>query len=212
MIKAVLLDFDGTLVTKDILDVVCGLAHKETESAQLNSDFHNGKAHGLTTLITRINFLQGITLSQIEAKLNQNAYLVPGVQDLFRFLQKKKIITILNSGNILPILQYYQKLLGIDYVVGTTPQMDGERINGIEAADFPEKDFKVAGVKKILEELHILPIETIAVGDSPADKAMFSFAGSSIAINPKSGIDLIATYRIDGDISQIVPIIEALNI
>lgn len=212
MIKAVLLDFDGTLVTRDILDVVCGLADKETESAQLNRDFHNGKSQGLTTLITRINFLQGITVDQIKTKLNQNSYFVPGVQDLFRYLHEKKIVTILNSGNILPILQYYQNLLGIDYVVGTTPQMNGNSIKGIAVADFPDKDFKVAGVKKILERLHIPPQETIAVGDSPADKAMFGFAGSSVAINPKSGIDLIATYKIDGDISQVIPIIEALNI
>lgn len=42
MIKAVLIDFDGTIVSKDILDVVCEIVGKEEESNKLNKEFHAG--------------------------------------------------------------------------------------------------------------------------------------------------------------------------
>lgn len=82
MIKAVLLDFDGTLVNKDILDVICGIVGKEKESEEINQKFHAGTLIGLTPLITRINFLKGVSLSQIYGKLNENSYLAKGANEL----------------------------------------------------------------------------------------------------------------------------------
>lgn len=211
MIKAVLLDFDGTLVTKDILDVACGIVGKEEESDKINKDFHAGKLTGLTPLITRINFLQGVTLSQIQKKLDENAYLLTGAKELLDFLNQHNIISILNSGNITPVLSYYQKLLGISYTVGTHPKMNGDTITGISEEDSPGRDFKVIGVKKILKKLSIQPEDVLAIGDSPADKTMFEFAGKSIAINPKEGIEKFASYVIENDLSKVIPIIEKLN-
>ncbi len=212
MIKAILIDFDGTLVNKDILDVICGIIGKEEESENINKEFHSGKLTGLTPLITRINFLKGVSLSQIQKKLDGNPYLVTGAKELLDFLNQNKIVSILNSGNIIPVLNYYQKLLGISHIVGTHPKMDGETIIGISEEDFSGTDFKVIGVKEILQKLSIKPEETLAIGDSPADKTMFELAGKSIAINPKNGVEKFADYVIENDLSKAIPIIEKLNI
>lgn len=211
MIKAVLLDFDGTIVNKDILDVVCGITGKEKESTKINTEYHSGKISGLTPLITRINFLKGVTLPQINQKLDEKSYLMPGVNELFAYLKQKLITSIIHSGNIVPILSYYQKLLGADYIVGTHPAMNGDEIMEISESNFPGRDFKVMGVKKILEELSIQPNEALAIGDSPADKSMFEFAGKSIVINPKNGIERYADYIIKDSLLNAIPIIEAIN-
>ncbi|MEN9328659.1 MAG: hypothetical protein RI947_1467 [Candidatus Parcubacteria bacterium] len=211
MIKAVLLDFDGTLVNKDILDVVCGIVGKEEASDQINRDFHAGKLAGLAPIITRINFLTGVTIEQINRKLDENAYLVKGAKELVTYLNEHGIPSILNSGNIIPVLSYYQKLLGIPYLVGTKPQMEGDTIIGIGEEDFAGRDFKVIGVKEILSSLSIAPADTLAIGDSIADKTMFEFAGHSIAINPKNGVGQFADIVIEEDLSKVIPIIQNLN-
>ncbi len=211
MVKAVLIDFDGTLVTKDILDVVCGIVGKEEESEQLNKDFFEGKLKGVNALIRRINFLKGVSLVEIEKKLDQNAYLAPGAKELMDFLNREGIISILNSGNIVPVLDYYQKLLGITHVVGTHPKMHGGVIEGISEEDFSDSNFKVTGAKEILDEADILPDEALAIGDSPADKGIFEFAGKSIAFNPKSGIEEYADYVIKDSLANAIPIILSLN-
>ncbi|MGH7204097.1 MAG: HAD family hydrolase [Candidatus Levyibacteriota bacterium] len=208
MLKAVLLDFDGTLVTKDILDIVCGIVGKEEASEAINRDFHAGKLPGITALITRINFLRGVNLMQITKKLEQDAYLMPGAANLFANLKQRAIVSIIHSGNIIPILSYYQELLGADYLVGAHPQMNGNHIVGISEDDFPGKDFKVIGVKEILNKLAIPAEETLAIGDSPADKTMFAFAGNSIAINPKGGIEKEANYVIKDSLDAAISIIE----
>lgn len=211
MIKAVLLDFDGTLVNRDILDIICGIAGKKQESEKLNRDFLSGKLTGLTALITRINFLQGLYVSQIQNQIEQNPYLTKGANEFLDFLKHQKTISILHSGNIIPVIIYYQKLLRIDYIVGTRPKMKGEKIVGISEVDFPGKDFKVLGVKKVLDKLNISPEETIAIGDSPADRGIFEFAGKSIAINPKNGIDRVSDFVIENDLAKAIPIIKDLN-
>ncbi len=208
MIKVAILDFDGTLVTKDILDLVCGIVGKEEESRKINKEFHQGKRDGLSSLIQRINFLRGVTLHHIEQKLCENLYLMKGAQELLEYCRVHNIISILSSGNILPILQYYQKILNITYIVGSKPQINDGIIVGITQHDFIGKNFKIEGVKKIVEERSIPQKEILVIGDSPADEKLFDYAHVCIAINPKEGIEKYADYVIRDDLSMAIPIIE----
>lgn len=108
-IRAVLIDFDGTTVTHDMLDVLCDLNGKQAESSRLNQLFHRGEINGITGLIQRINLLQGISVKQIHEKIAQNMYLMPGAEAFFTYLKAGAITSILHSGNIIPVLDIYIK-------------------------------------------------------------------------------------------------------
>ena len=71
-IKVCLLDFDGTLVTEDILTLLCGLMGKSKESRELNDAFNRGEVFGFAPLVTRINFLASLTKSEIIELLKTN--------------------------------------------------------------------------------------------------------------------------------------------
>lgn len=210
MIKAALVDFDGTLVRKDILDVICSIVGKEKESERLNKEYRLGLKSGHQSLIERINLLKGVSYDQIKQKLDENPYLTKRAKELIDFLNRNKIVSINYSGNILPILKYYQQLLHTTFVVGTRPKMHNDTIQGISEEDFPDKNAKLFGIKKILSRLSIKPTETLAIGDSLADKPIFEFAEKSIAIDPRGGIDKYAEYVIENDLSLAIPIIEKL--
>jgi len=210
-IKAILIDFDGTVVTKDILDVICGIVGKEKESRIINEEYHAGKREGLGALIERINFLSGVSTSQINSKLSENDYLMGGALEFFKFLNKNKIISILTSGNLVPILEYYQKKLGISYVVGTKPKMEGNKIESISKEDFSGSNFKLEDSKAILDKLGIKQENVVAIGDSPADKIIFEFAKKSIAINPKEEIEKYADFQIKDDLSKAIDVLKKLS-
>lgn len=211
MIKAVLLDFDGTLVTEDMLDVVCEIVGKRKESKRINAEFHTGIRIGLEGLIDRINLLKGVNVAEIKDKIAENPYLMPGAIELIHSLNSNNIISILNSGNIMTVLTAYKELFGITHVVGTKPVMDGETIMGISEEQFTSKNYKIDGIKEILAKYNIDAIDTLAIGDSPADKNVFVFAGKSIAIDPKGNIADYADYVIDSDLSEAINIIESIN-
>jgi phosphoserine phosphatase len=210
MIKAALLDLDGTLVDADMSVIIAEIAGKQDEVHQNNLNFHKGVTKGLTGLIASINLFKGVTLYQIDDKLNRQDYLMPGAGDLLKFFRDNGIISILASGSILPVVEHYQKVLDIDYVIGSRPRIRDGVVEGISEEDYPDPDFKLFETKKILEALNIDASETVAIGDSLGDKSRFEFAADSIAINPKGGIEALAGYVITGDLSKAIPIIKKL--
>lgn len=205
--KIFLSDFDGTLVNKDILDVICGLVGKEQESHDLNMDFINGKVDGLPTLKKRIDFLKGVSLTQINDLLNKEPYLIDGAKELFAYLKNKGIITVIHSGNILPVLEFYQNYLGVDYVIGTSPRVQNGIIQGIELSDFNGRNFKVDGCLEIINTLGIAPNDIIAIGDSPSDQGVFEISNIKFAINPKGNIADYASYIIKTNLKEVISIL-----
>jgi phosphoserine phosphatase len=210
MIKAALLDLDGTLVSADMSVVIAEIAGKQDEVHQNNLNFHKGVSKGLTGLIASINLFKGVTLDQIDEKLSKQDYLMPGATELLKFCRDNGVISILASGSILPVVEHYQKVLDIDYVIGSRPRIRDGVIEGISEEDYPDPDFKLFETKKILEALNINASETVAIGDSPGDRSRFEFAATSIAINPKGGIEALADHVISDDVSKAIPIIREL--
>src|SRR6185436_571127 len=122
-IRAIIVDFDGTLVTEDISDILAELAGKRAESEELDKQFREGKLTGLTGLIRRINFLSGMSLETIKAAL-KDEYIRKGAFELFEFLNDHKIVSIIASGSTVPVLEVYQEKLGADCIVGSRPKVE----------------------------------------------------------------------------------------
>lgn len=195
--KIFLFDFDGTLVTEDMLDCVCDIVGKKQESIDINKKVINGEVTGLEPLCSRINFLKGVSYNQIKEKINSNNYLQNGAIQLFEELNKRGFITVLSSGNILPILKYYKELLNINYIFGSQPKMKNDIIQGITINDFEGDDFKYNSCLEIINKYNAKKENIFAVGDSYVDIGMLSLAGHSFAINPKGGIEKEVDYTIN---------------
>ena len=195
--KIFLFDFDGTLVTGDMLDCVCDIVGKKQESIDINKKVINGEVTGLEPLCSRINFLKGVSYNQIKEKINSNNYLQNGAIQLFEELNKRGFITVLSSGNILPILKYYKELLNINYIFGSQPKMENDIIQGITINDFEGDDFKYNSCLEIINKYNAKKENIFAVGDSYVDIGILSLAGHSFAINPKGGIEKEVDYTIN---------------
>lgn len=212
MIKALLLDFDGTLVTKDMLSEVIDLVGRKAESEQITRDFHAGKYIGQQAITARINLLRGVEIEKIQAKVREDLSLMPNAKEIIDYCRRHGILTVLASGNIVQILDIYKENLGLDFVVGPQPHTDEGKIVGIAETDFRQPNFKVEGIKDILREHGIRSEECLAIGDSPGDKAMFEFVGKgrSVAIQPKGGIEEYTGHTIQ-NLTETINIIKSFN-
>ena len=102
------------------------------------------------------------------------------------------------------LLKYYQELLGIDYIFGTTPEKEGEVINKITLDDFKGKDFKYNACLEIIDKLNVSKENVYGIGDSAVDIKMLSLAGHKFAINPKGGLEKQVDFVIKEDLMEIV--------
>lgn len=210
-IKAIVIDFDGTITTEDFLSILCDLVGKKDESEKLNRLFHGGKINGMDSLIERINFLKGLSVERIKDVVSENYFLQKGTQEFFDFLKANNIVSIIASGSIMPLLEMYKEKLGADYLIGSKLIIEDGKIVSISNAEYLGDDFKVRDLQVILKQLRI-PLEClVAIGDSPADKGMFKLAAKSIAINPKGDIGEHANYVIESDLSRAIPILKSLT-
>ena len=203
--KLFIFDFDGTLVTEDILDIICEIVGKKEESKTINQRYIKGELTTLKdTICARINFLKGVSSIEIEEKLDKENYLRPGTKELFKYLKENNFITVLCSGNIMPVLEYYRDILGIDYVFGTSPIMNGNKIDYIDETCFKNKEFKYESCKEIIKKLNIKKENIYAIGDSISDIKILSLAEHKFAVDPKSGIEKYADVIIKENLEEII--------
>ncbi|WP_417005601.1 hypothetical protein, partial [Akkermansia sp.] len=119
-------------------------------------------------------------------------------------------VSILHSGNLVPILEFYKDYLGIDYVIGTSPRITNGVIQGVELEDFNGREFKVDGCQAIIDKLGFKKENIIAIDDSPSGLGIFGLADTTIAINPKGGIEKEATFTIDEDLAQVIEVLKKI--
>lgn len=210
-IKALLLDFDGTLVTRSMLDYLINRNGKDPENRAIKRSFHTGEKAGIETLKERVSLLSGMTLPRLQELLNEDLFLRTGARELIEYAKENNLVTILHSGNIIPVLLHYQELLGIDHVVGVSVTIRNNTIEEVEDADKITGQFKLDALKKLLPTLFLLPEETVAFGDSPTDADIFAFAGKSIAVAPKGNIHESADYVVERDLNEAVEILKNLS-
>ena len=104
----------------------------------------------------------------------------------------------------MPVLKYYKKLLGIDYVLGTNPIMKDDKIDYIDESCFDNKEFKFESCKEIIKKLNIDKENIYAIGDSISDIKILSLAKHTFAIAPKSGIEKYANTIIKENMIEII--------
>lgn len=208
MIKVALIDLDRTLVTEDMLRVISELASKRGESEGINASYLAAELSGTESIIKRVALLKGLNVLDIEKQLRKKSYLRKGSEELMQYLKSKRIITVLVSRNIAPVVEFYRRLLGIDFGLGTEVIVSHELIEGVSHDPIPKSE----AAKAFLDQRGISRKEAVALGDSIGDRKLFSLVGTSIAVNPSGAIADYSTHVIYDDLAESIPIIEAVNV
>lgn len=197
--KNILIDFDGTLTSFDVLDYLAECNGTGNESARLKVLSQSGKIKGLRALENRIDLLRGMSSESILAFLSKKEVLRPGYGHLTELVKKYNLNLIIISGNIEPVIKYYAEVLGANEIFCTEVGVDHKgSILGMK-----HFNKSIENVSNFFLKNNLEPSETIAVGDDIFDIPFFEFSNLSVAFNAKRNVKNVANFDVEGDLRDL---------
>jgi len=208
-LRLAVFDLDGTL--KEASSPWMYLHHAlgtEEEAEKYRQQFYAGDINYLDWARLDSALWTGVELSRVEAIFRNSAYR-PGVYELFRFLQRRGVLTAIISTGVGVQARQVAAELGVWRTIANDLAVEDGRLTG-KAVVHVMEDTKGQIMAQLREEAGARLEECLAVGDGTADIALFEGAGLAIAVCPRNDRVRQAAHHVleDGDLTGIIPLLE----
>jgi phosphoserine phosphatase len=150
---------------------------------------------------------KGVPLARIESIFRGSVYR-PGVGEIFALLNQHRVPTAIISSGLDVHVRQVATEWGVRHTLSNELVTSEGRLTGQVVVKVTE-DSKGRDMAALREELGARPQECLAVGDGPADIALFEQAGLAIAVCPRDArVREAADVTIeDGDLHALIPLL-----
>ena len=205
------MDFDGTLILEEVIDLLGREVGCEEEIAQLTSQAMRGELDFESSLRKRVSLLEGLPVSVFEKVFN-SIHLTSNAQEFISILQKNGILVGLVSGGFSPIVERLAKFLGITYFSANQLEVKDGLLTGKLVGAIISPEVKKETLEQWRKELKLSKERTIAIGDGANDLFMLKSAGLGIAFCGKEVLKKEIPNHVDKrDFLEVLPLIDCLE-
>ncbi len=204
--KMAFFDFSFTLVTESGLNSGAKFIGKGDEYFHFREQRKKGLISMEELIRKTLANWQGLKSADLD-KVYKRFDFREGASELMKYLEEKRIKKALVTNVPVQLAEVIAKHLKFDYFIGTKMEVKDGVFTGKILEMSPNKG---EAVKQICQKAGIKPRDCMAVGDAPADIAMFEKVGMSIAIRGSEEVQKAADYVID-DFRELIEIIEKQN-
>lgn len=191
--KMFIFDMDSTLIYQEVIELIAQYADIEDKVADITTRAMNGELDFNDSLRERVLLLKGIDSTTLWTELQEKIEITKGVRELTKALNKLGMITGVLSGGFIPLAQYIQKTLNLNYAYANTLDVDeNRRLNGKTIGTIVNGERKAELLLEIASNHSIDPKDVVAVGDGANDLKMMLVAGFGIAWNAKPKVQQLA--------------------
>lgn len=208
--KIFILDFDGTITTKDTTDLILEIPN-EDQIWKIEKEWNEGKITSYQCMKAQARFLKGITTEKIHQHLKRFSRIDLNFQKLINLLKNMNFYTvILSEGYDISIrfheVQKYIKDIFCSKLLIENGKLTGELYVPNERTwEYNEKCIgccicKVDFLLQLGKQFKVT--KSFAVGDGRSDECLFQHVDVSFSLNPKYN----ATYQVK-DLSDVLKIL-----
>jgi len=146
----------------------------------------NGEINFQESLARRVALLKGLSVNIFE-EIKKVITFTPGAHKLCKTLKNLGYKLAVCSGGFVPLANYIKNELGLDFAYANNLAIseDGTQLEGKTYGPIVDGSRKAELLGAISQLEHLIPEQTIAVGDGANDLLMMSKAGLGVAFNAK---------------------------
>lgn len=185
----VVFDMDSTLIYQEVIELIAAKAGVEAQVEAITTRAMNGELDFKQSLNERVALLKGIPAETLWEDLKPKLEFTKGARELCAFLKSQGCKLAVCSGGFLPLAEYVQAELGLDYAFANV--LETEIVDGVQVLSGKTIGDVVDGTRKrdlliqLARENSVDLSRTVAVGDGANDLLMMGVAGVGVAWNAK---------------------------
>ncbi len=201
----VVMDFDGTLVDGETIDVMAELAGVGREVEEITRRAMEGELEFGEALRERVRLLAGAPASILdEAALRLR--LNPGVREFVAAVRRAGAAVAVISGGFTEVVRRFARELGLDAVVANELEVRNGVLTGRVYGPVMSGEAKGRILLQLCRRFGVSPEETVAVGDGANDASMLNRVGLPLGFRPKGVIrDLVRSAL--SDFREAIPLV-----
>lgn len=198
--KLAVFDLDSTLIRHEMIDEFADLTGKG-KRVRTMSKKSNTLRLSAAGLHARARHLKGLPVEKIRTRMKEFEF-YPHFEELVEGLRQRGFRLIIVSGafwvGVQQLRQMNPALAEFDDVFCNHLQVRNGKLTGKAFLNVAENKQKI--VRKVQEKYHVQKKDTLVVGDSAGDVAMFKQARVSVAFHPATPkVKKAASYAVESD-------------
>ncbi|KAG4090745.1 HAD-like domain-containing protein [Neocallimastix lanati (nom. inval.)] len=196
--RLIVFDMDSTLIQQEVIDEIARHAGVVKEVSAITASAMNGEINFQESLARRVALLKGLSVNIFE-EIKKVITFTPGAHKLCKTLKNLGYKLAVCSGGFVPLANYIKNELGLDFAYANNLAIseDGTQLEGKTYGPIVDGSRKAELLGAISQLEHLIPEQTIAVGDGANDLLMMSKAGLGVAFNAKPRVQEQAPTRIN---------------
>jgi phosphoserine phosphatase len=207
----VVLDCDSTTIENEVIELLAESAGTRKEVATITERAMLGELDFVESLRERVATLAGTpetVFAEAYAKIRRSR----GIEALIAEVHARGGIVGVVSGGFHEVLDPLAVDLGVNRWRANRLEVIDGVLTGRVDGPIIDAEAKAAALLEWAAEFEIPLSATVAVGDGANDLAMMAIAGLSVAYNAKPIVRERADVAIENDLSQVIALLDRLNV
>ena len=195
--KLCVMDMDSTLISIECIDEIADMMQIKPQVAMITEASMRGEIDFASSLKQRVALLKGLPEAALQRVIDERLQLNPGAYEWIVACKANHIKTMVVSGGFTFFANHVQQLLGLDYAVSNTLEINDGKLTGYILGDIVDADRKAQELANLRDKLGLSIHQTIAIGDGANDLKMMQAAEVGVAYHAKPIVQQQATYSLN---------------
>ncbi|MBL4740737.1 MAG: phosphoserine phosphatase SerB [Sneathiella sp.] len=183
--KLLLADMDSTIITVECIDELADFAGIKKEVSAITEQAMNGELDFNDAFRARVAMLKGLSETVLQQTYDERVTLMAGARTLIQTMKANGTYCALVSGGFTFFTNRIREEIGFDMDDSNELIFEDGKLTGDAAEPILNSEAKLKNLNRLLKELNLDRMQSVAIGDGANDIPMIEAAGLGVSYHAK---------------------------